>query len=150
MPDVLTFQQWFNALIQRPRPYTKTQILHEALKVPDWAEADTAEMLREWLQRRILRAMKKLRADGMPVAGFGAERGRDGSRFIKRPETWTFPDWQFNILLRMKGTKRDFRKLGAIYDFGVATWGEQAQHWPRPDENPHFYWNLPDLDDLEP
>jgi hypothetical protein len=149
VPTALTFQQWFNDLIYRWRQPTYQQIFHEALKVEAWAEPDEDEMRRQWLKRSILRAMKKQRADGLPMAGRGAERGHDGTRFIKRPETWSFADWQFNILLKMKGTKRDIMKAAKVYDFGLLTWPESVKQWPRPEEQPQFYWNLPELDDLE-
>jgi hypothetical protein len=149
VPDVLTFQHWFNHMLQRPYPWTKAQLKHEALKVPAFADEDELEMRSYALDRKLLAAMKKTRADGMPMAGWGATKGTDGSRFIKRPETWTFPDWQFNILLKMKGTKRDVKKAAKVYEFGLATWPEQARAWPRPDENPQFYWELPEVDALE-
>lgn len=150
MLEVLTFQQWFADFLHRHRRPTKIQVKHAAMKVDCWAAPDHAEMLSEWLDRKILRGMKKLRADGLPTAGWGATKGADGSRFIKRPETWDFDDWQFNVLLKMKGTKRDVKRASVVYDFGLHTWPEQAQQWPRPEENPHFYWNLPELDELEP
>jgi len=148
--EAMTFQYWFTDLINRRRAPTKIQVKHEALKVESWAAPEQAEMLSEWLDRKILRAMKKLRPDGLPTAGWGASKGADGSRYIKRPETWTFDDWQFNVLLKMQGAKRDVRRASVVYDFGLSSWPEQAQQWPRPDENPHFYWNLPELEALEP
>jgi hypothetical protein len=149
VPDVLTFHHWYVQMIQRPRPWTTAQLEHEALKVEAFADEDEQEMRRQAIHRQLLAEMKRKRADGLPTACWGADKGADGTRFVKRPETLTFPDWRFNILLKMKGSKRDVQKAAQFYDFGLANWPEQVGQWPRPEEDPHFYWQLRELDELE-